>query len=101
MKNYIFLLSRADRHALEHGKNQIRALNHKLRQQILEFISLRGRVTVTEVYRKLWLEQSVASQQLAILRKAGIVYTEREGKFIFYSVNGDKVNEIILKAGTL
>lgn len=95
--HFSFPLSPAARLSLQHGKNQIRALNHKLRQQILEFISARGRVIVTEVYTKLRLEQSVASQQLAILRKAGIVDTEREGKFIFYSVNADKVSEIIGK----
>ena len=40
------------------------------------------------------LEQSVASQHLAILRKAGIVNTERDGKFIFYTVNYKRIDEI-------
>ena len=43
-------------------------------------------MTVTDIYVKLRLEQSVASQHLAILRKAGVVQTERDGKFIFYSL---------------
>jgi DNA-binding transcriptional ArsR family regulator len=64
-----------------------RAVNNKLRQTILRFIHKEGRVTVTPVYQKLKLEQSVASQHLAILRKAKIVATEREGRFIFYSIN--------------
>jgi DNA-binding transcriptional ArsR family regulator len=51
-------------------------------------------VTVTEIYVHLRLEQSVASQHLAILRKAGIVKTERDGKFIYYSVNHKRVEEI-------
>ncbi|HMW27776.1 MAG TPA: ArsR family transcriptional regulator, partial [Ferruginibacter sp.] len=42
------------------------------------------------------LEQSVASQHLAILRKAGIVSTEREGKFIYYMVNYKRLDEISL-----
>jgi DNA-binding transcriptional ArsR family regulator len=71
-----------------------RAINHKLRQQIIKFINQNGKITVTQIYVKLRLEQSVASQHLAILRKAGFVTTERDGKFIFYSVNHDRLNEI-------
>ena len=76
----------------------LRAINHKLRQQILKQIDEHTRITVTELYVKLRLEQSVASQHLAILRRAGFVNTTREGKFIYYSVNHDRlkqVNELI------
>jgi len=40
------------------------------------------------------LEQSVASQHLAILRRAGVVITERQGKFIYYSLDKDRLNQI-------
>jgi DNA-binding transcriptional ArsR family regulator len=53
-----------------------------------------GRMTVTEIYVKLRLEQSVASQHLAILRKAGFVKTDRDGKFIYYSVNAERLDEL-------
>jgi DNA-binding transcriptional ArsR family regulator len=46
------------------------------------------------MYGKLKLEQSVASQHLSILRKAGFVLTERQGKFIFYSVNYQRLKEV-------
>jgi DNA-binding transcriptional ArsR family regulator len=72
----------------------LRALNHKLRQQILLLIDEHGRITVTELYVKLRLEQSVASQHLAILRKAGFVKTERDGKFIYYTVNTPRLREL-------
>lgn len=72
----------------------LRALNHKLRQQILKTIDEHKRITVTELYVKLRLEQSVASQHLAILRKADIVNTVREGKFIFYTINEDRIADI-------
>lgn len=71
-----------------------RAINHKLRQQIIKFINQHGKITVTQIYVKLRLEQSVASQHLAILRKAGFVNTERDGKFIYYSVNHERLSEI-------
>ncbi len=72
----------------------LRALNHKLRQEILKLIDEHGKVTVTELYVKLRLEQSVASQHLAILRKAGFVKTTRDGKFIYYSVNVDRMQDL-------
>jgi DNA-binding transcriptional ArsR family regulator len=72
----------------------LRALNHKLRQLILKTIDEHKRITVTELYVKLRLEQSVASQHLAILRKAEIVNTVREGKFIFYTINEDRITDI-------
>ncbi|MBC7949900.1 MAG: helix-turn-helix transcriptional regulator [Chitinophagaceae bacterium] len=72
----------------------LRAINHKLRQQILKLIDEQGKITVTEIYVKLRLEQSVASQHLAILRKAGFVRTERDGKFIYYTVNTARLEEL-------
>ena len=71
-----------------------RAINHKLRQQIIKFVNQNGKITVTQIYVKLRLEQSVASQHLAILRKAGFVNTERDGKFIYYSVNHTRLAEV-------
>ena len=71
-----------------------RAINHKLRQQIIKFINQHGKITVTQIYVKLRLEQSVASQHLAILRKAGFVTTERDGKFIYYSVNHNRIADV-------
>lgn len=72
----------------------LRAINHKLRQQILKQIDEHGKLTVTELYVALRLEQSVASQHLAILRKAGFVKTSRNGKFIYYSVNSNRIEEL-------
>jgi DNA-binding transcriptional ArsR family regulator len=72
----------------------LRAVNHKLRQQILKLIDEQDKITVTEIYIKLRLEQSVASQHLAILRKAGFVKTVRDGKFIYYSVNSRRFEEL-------
>ena len=72
----------------------LRAVNHKLRQQIMKLIHQSDKMTVTEIYVKLRLEQSVASQHLAILRKAGFVNTVRDGKFIYYSVNQGRLDQV-------
>lgn len=79
----------------------LRAFNHKLRQQILKLIDTQEKVTVTEIYVKLRIEQSVASQHLAILRKADFVKTERDGKFIYYTVNAQRMKDLNKFVGEL
>lgn len=72
----------------------LRAVNHKLRQRIIDLLDSGETMTVTDIYIKLRLEQSVASQHLAILRRAGVVITERQGKFIYYSLNNERLEQI-------
>ena len=71
-----------------------RAVNHQFRQQMLHLIHRKVRVKVTDIFVALRLEQSVVSQHLAILRRAGLVYSEREGKTIYYSVNYNRLRQL-------
>lgn len=79
----------------------LRAINHNLRRHMLQLLHQNARMTVTQIYVKLRLEQSVASQHLAILRRASLVNTERQGKFIFYSVNYPRLKQVQDLAGVL
>src|SRR5680860_682542 len=72
----------------------LRAVNHKLRQRIISLLEENSEMTVTDIYIKLRLEQSVASQHLAILRRAGVVSTERQGKYIYYSLDKERLKQI-------
>jgi len=80
--------------AIKSAAMTLRALNHRLRQQIIRLIDENKRMNVTDIYVKLRLEQSVASQHLAILRRANIVITERDGKFIHYTLNYARLEAI-------
>lgn len=71
-----------------------RAINHKLRQSILKLLEEKKDLTVTEIYVKLRVEQSVASQHLAILRRAEFVTTSRDGKNIHYNLNIDRLEQV-------
>lgn len=79
----------------------LRSVNHQLRQEILRLLHREGRLPVTALRHKMALEQTVASQQLAILRKAGMVATERAGKQIFYSVNYQRLREVQQQAAAV
>jgi DNA-binding transcriptional ArsR family regulator len=78
--------------------NVYRAINSKLRQEMLSIIHRKGQVTVTEIFMELKVEQPVASNHLAILRGAGLVLNSRVGKNVFYSVNYRKLE--ILDSGS-
>jgi ArsR family transcriptional regulator len=69
----------------------LRALAHPLRLRILGFIDSNEMINVNKIYNTLKLEQSITSQHLRILRLAGLVETERDGKFIHYRINYDKI----------
>ncbi|HET8574513.1 MAG TPA: metalloregulator ArsR/SmtB family transcription factor [Edaphocola sp.] len=80
--------------AVKNAAMTLRAINHKLRQQIIRLLEENKKMNVTDIYVKLRLEQSVASQHLAILRRADIVSTERDGKFIHYRLNHPRIASI-------
>ena len=80
--------------AINKGVLTLRAINHLLRQQILQMIHEKKRVIVTEIHTKFRIEQSVASEHLALLRKEKFVTTERDGRFIFYSVNYETLKKV-------
>jgi DNA-binding transcriptional ArsR family regulator len=72
----------------------LRALEHDMRLTIIEMLSKKDLLTVSEIFAKLNVEQSVASQHLAVLRRAGIVKTKRDGKFVNYAINKERIDEI-------
>jgi len=72
----------------------LRAINHKLRQKILALIHKHKEMMVSEIYLKLKIEQSLTSSHLAVLRKAGVVKTRREGQSIHYSINYDQISSV-------
>lgn len=72
-----------------------RAINHPIRTKMIRIISEAGEITVTDIQKKIGLEQTETSQQLRILREAGWVSSKKNelnGKFILYFVNAEKVN---------
>lgn len=76
---------------LQISSEVLRAVAHPLRLKILEFIDQNDMINVNKIYNSLNLEQSITSQHLRILRMAGLVETKRDGKFIHYSVDYDKL----------
>lgn len=72
----------------------LRGLNHKTRQDILNLLETHKGIKVTDIYKKLKKEQSLTSSYLAILRRAGVVTTKRDGQIIYYSVDHKRLAEV-------
>lgn len=62
---------------------QFKAIAHPLRLRILEALAAAER-NVGEIEQATGIGQPALSQQLGVLRKAGLVETRKEAKLVFY-----------------
>lgn len=76
---------------LKSSSDVFRALAHPLRIRICAIIDDKNPACVQEIYDALKIEQSVASQHLRILRQANLVRTRREGKFVYYLLDYNRM----------
>ena len=67
-----------------------KALAHPVRVRALEQL-LQGEWSVGELAVAIEVEISHLSQQLGILRRAGVVVTRREGNTVFYGVRDERL----------
>ena len=74
-----------------------KALAHPERIRILEVL-VRGEQRVQELHETLGLEQSVVSQQLAVLRSNGIAVGRKEGVSVRYRVRDPLIAELLAVA---
>ena len=78
---------RFDNEKLQYSTTLMKALAHPLRLKILEFIDSQGVINVNKIYNALKIEQSVTSQHLRLLRLAGVVNANKDGKYVHYDIN--------------
>lgn len=79
---------------LESASQTLKAMAHPIRIQILALLE-EQKLNVTQIYKKLKLEQSIASHHLGILRDKGVLYAERVGKNVYYHLKSELVRAII------
>lgn len=83
--------------------NVLKAMSHPKRLEIIHLLRDQS-LSVGQIFEMLDLEQANVSQHLMILRNAGVVTTQKQGKQIFYSlahkniVNAcDLIREFLIK----
>lgn len=83
------------RQAAGQAGDLMRALSNERRLLVLCHLATEGEKSVGELAGLLELPQATLSQQLALLRKDGLVRTRREAQTIYYALNGDAARKVI------
>ncbi|RYV50814.1 ArsR/SmtB family transcription factor [Pengzhenrongella frigida] len=74
-----------------------KTLGHPARIRILELLAT-GEHSVGELMPELGLEASHLSQQLAVLRRAGVVVARKQGNTVIYSMASPDIAALLLLA---
>ncbi|GHE39622.1 hypothetical protein GCM10017771_58470 [Streptomyces capitiformicae] len=77
-----------------------KTLGHPARIRVLELLSEREHA-VAEMLPEVGIEPAHLSQQLAVLRRANLVVTRKEGSTVYYSLTSPHVAELLRVARTI
>lgn len=77
-----------------------KSLGHPVRIRVLELLSEREHA-VAELLPEVGVEAANLSQQLAVLRRAGLVTSRREGSTVYYRLTSPQVAELLAVARTI
>ncbi|MBC8487386.1 MAG: helix-turn-helix transcriptional regulator [Bacteroidetes bacterium] len=84
-----------DINKLEMAAGRLRAIAHPMRIAIISLLDQQKKLSVTEIYTAIDIEQASASHHLNILKTKGVLVSKREGKKILYSLKNEILSEII------
>jgi len=73
----------------------LRALADPTRREILNMLKA-GRMSAGEIEQKFEMSFAAVSRHLSVLKEAGLIHDQREGKYIFYELNTTVLEEIML-----
>lgn len=87
--------AKLDIEKLEMAASKLRAIAHPMRIAIIDLLTANQKLTVTQIYERLSLEQASASHHLNILKNKGLLESRRDGKMIYYSLKQTHLTEVI------
>lgn len=80
---------------LEKMADTLKVIAHPVRISILGLLEDGSRLTVTEIYQKLDIEQAPASHHLGLLKSRSLLKSQREGKSNYYYIDKDTISEVM------
>lgn len=81
--------------ALQSAASMLKVLGHPIRISIIELLESAPRLSVTEIFKALKIEQAIASHHLNTLKNKGILNSERVGKNTYYSVKHSSLIDVV------
>ncbi len=88
-------IEKLDIEKLENFANMLKAIAHPMRIAIVDLLEKEQSLSVSEIYNKLNIEQSITSHHLGILKDKGILISKKKGKFAYYSLKHENFAKII------
>ncbi|MGA1976982.1 MAG: metalloregulator ArsR/SmtB family transcription factor [Bacteroidales bacterium] len=88
-------IHKIDPETIERAANMLKAVAHPVRIAIVQYLGDGKSRTVTEIHRKLGIEQSTASHHLVILKDRGVLSSQREGKNTLYFLKHANLKEML------
>ena len=76
-------------------QNTMKALADPVRREILNTLK-KGRLSAGEITEHFDITAAAVSRHLSVLKDAGLIFDNREGKFIFYELNASVLEEVLL-----
>ena len=73
----------------------MKALADPVRREILNMLK-KGRLSAGEIAEHFDITAAAISRHLAVLKDAGLIFDNREGKFIYYELNTSVLEEVLL-----
>lgn len=80
---------------LRESSETLRAIAHPFRLAIIELLFHNKKLSVTEIYQQLNIEQAIASHHLRILKNKKVVDLDRDGKNSMYYLVHDDYYDIV------
>ncbi|MDY0810609.1 metalloregulator ArsR/SmtB family transcription factor [Kitasatospora purpeofusca] len=84
----------------QHKAEFFKTLGHPVRIRVLELLSEREHA-VAELLPEVGVEAAHLSQQLAILRRTGVVTSRREGASVLYRLTSPEIGELLTVARSI
>lgn len=91
---------RTDAPVFELKADLFKALAHPVRVRALEVLA-EGERSVSDLQPEVGIESAHLSQQLAVLRRAGLVVTRKQGTAVYYSIKDPLLIELMAVARRL
>ena len=88
-------LKTQDPETIEKAANMLKAIAHPIRISIVGYLEDGKKRTVTEIHKKLGIEQATASHHLVILKDRGVLSSKREGKNTWYYLKHANLRNIL------
>lgn len=80
---------------LDKAAGMLKAIAHPVRISIIGCLEEGQKLTVTEIQKKVGIEQASTSHHLGILRDKGVLGSKREGKNIYYFLKHDTLKVLL------